>query len=358
MTSSVSPTASRRFAELDGLRGIAFVVVMFGHYLTTIQTFFADLPAAPFEWDDGRFGVQLFFLISGYVILMTAERSKRPSDFAIARFARLYPTYWVMLLVTMGVITIFRPNPFEFTPLQVLANATMLQRFLRIRDIEPSYWTLAVELTFYVGILVLLVATKSRLTPQVVRTVSLAWCLVGTVVCLLLRGSADSTTSKIILNLTFAEYAGLFAAGMMFFLGRRAGRLEPWAFVFSAFAVLNAGILRGTHEAAAIFVVCAVFSFGVLMPRVGWLARGPLNFLGRISYSAYLIHQVAGFLVIVWLTPMIGRLPATLVTVALVLGASYLSYRFLEDGLARWARSRLLAWRDRRQPPVVVDGRL
>jgi peptidoglycan/LPS O-acetylase OafA/YrhL len=97
----------------------------------------------------GVYGVRLFFVISGFVILMSAW-GRSPGAFASSRIARLYPAYWASVillggLALGGLITDHRPTFTEF-----LANLTMMQTGLRIRDLEIVYWTLWPELVFYV----------------------------------------------------------------------------------------------------------------------------------------------------------------------------------------------------------------
>src|SRR3954471_21295245 len=100
-------TSSDRFLYIDALRGIAAIVVMYFHFangmLETPGIYHGidhDIAAALCQFVEmGKFGVALFFIISGFVIpssfgLMTAHRIKR---FMISRFFRLYPMYWISL---------------------------------------------------------------------------------------------------------------------------------------------------------------------------------------------------------------------------------------------------------------------
>jgi len=72
-----------------GLRGIAALAVVVGHFTGTYNTRYPDDPAPIFDFPAGAFGVQLFFMISGFVILISAERARVPTDFVISRVSRL-----------------------------------------------------------------------------------------------------------------------------------------------------------------------------------------------------------------------------------------------------------------------------
>lgn len=345
-----------RFRELDGLRGLAVLVVLAGHYVTSVEVFYPSLAPSPVPIEDGRFGVQLFFLISGYVILLTATRSQRPSDFVIARVSRLYPAYWVALVVSLLVIALSPPGPFSYPPSEALINVTMLQRFLLVDDIDPVYWTLAIELSFYFAMIALLIAVRGRLTDAVVRRFSLGWVALAVVVGMWFHDRPVDFVTKVALNVTNAEYAPLFCAGMMFYLSRRDGRLEPLSIVFSGGAALVAALLHSPREGLAIAIVCLFFAAIVVRPETRWLASGPLNQLGRISYSMYLLHTIPGFTLIVYGTPLIGRVPATVLAVIVVTVLALISQRYVETDVSRAFRRWLTRTRDRLRPAVRPEA--
>jgi peptidoglycan/LPS O-acetylase OafA/YrhL len=90
---SLRPTTNR-LQGLDALRGIAAIAVVLTHYTFGFSIFIqAHRPGLLFNVINGHFGVNLFFIISGFVIFMTLERSANLSDFSISRFARLWPAY-------------------------------------------------------------------------------------------------------------------------------------------------------------------------------------------------------------------------------------------------------------------------
>jgi hypothetical protein len=92
----------RRLRELDSLRGIAAVCVLLFH-LSYHTDPYRQFPIQ-FPW--GHYGVELFFVISGFVILMTLERSASRTEFVISRVTRLYPTYWCAVLFTTCVLAL------------------------------------------------------------------------------------------------------------------------------------------------------------------------------------------------------------------------------------------------------------
>ena len=104
MVKEGSPSA--RVVELDALRGIAAVAVVAYHYTTRYAEQIGHAGGLPLSIAFGNYGVQLFFLISGFVIFMTLERTRSAMDFVVSRFSRLFPAYWAAMAITAAVIAI------------------------------------------------------------------------------------------------------------------------------------------------------------------------------------------------------------------------------------------------------------
>ena len=334
-TASAPAGTPRRFAELDGLRGLAVGAVLVYHYTSPFDGYYPGMPSAPFDFVDGEYGVQLFFLISGFVILLTAERAQVTSDFVIARISRLYPTYWAALALTTAVIVLSGAEPVRVTLGQVLVNTTMLQRFVLVDNVDRVYWTLALELVFYAYMAVYLALTRCRISLPTMRRLTSAWA----------AAHSGSEPAKAVLTLTLAEYAGLFAAGMMFYVSRSRQVVEPLAFGFGAVAILDAAILRGFRGALVVTFVVVLFAAVVAAPRVGLLARGPLHALGVISYPLYLVHQVVGVVLLAALIPALGRVPAMVVVSAVVIAISAALHVTIEGPVSRRLRTAVLGGR-------------
>lgn len=345
--SAGSATSTRRFAELDGLRGLAVGAVLIYHYTSPFDGYYPGMPSAPFDFVDGEYGVQLFFLISGFVILLTAERARVTSDFVIARVSRLYPTYWAALALTTAVIVLSQAEPVRVTLGQVLVNTTMLQRFVLVENVDRVYWTLAMELVFYALMTIYLAVSRCRISIPTLRKLAAGWVVASVPICLWAATNPAGELTKAVLTVTLAEYAGLFAAGMMFYVSRSRQVVEPLAFGFAGVAVVDAAIMRGFRGALVVTLVVLLFAAVVAAPRVDLLARGPLHALGVISYPLYLVHQVIGVVLLAGLIPILGRVPAMVVVSAIVIGLATLLHVTVEGPVSRRLRASLLRWRAR-----------
>jgi peptidoglycan/LPS O-acetylase OafA/YrhL len=139
-----------RLTWLDATRGFAAVAVVWWHLASRG---IINLQSAHDWVDIGKYGVVLFFLISGYVIPMSLERHGNLRHFWISRLFRLYPAWAVSALFIIGlyVAGVF-PVPAGLTraPLTVtIGHLTMLQGLLGVPNLVPIYWTLSYEMVFY-----------------------------------------------------------------------------------------------------------------------------------------------------------------------------------------------------------------
>ncbi|MBT2519652.1 acyltransferase [Arthrobacter sp. ISL-28] len=92
------------FSKLDGLRGIAALAVVVYHFTEAYNSGYTEDPQPAFLFPQVAFGIQLFFLISEFVILMSAARVTKSSDFVISRVSRLYPAHWFSLILAIVII--------------------------------------------------------------------------------------------------------------------------------------------------------------------------------------------------------------------------------------------------------------
>src|SRR4051794_13926088 len=159
-----------RLAELDVLRGVAVLMVLAFHYTTRFGQLFPHA-ASGASFALGAYGVQLFFIISGFVIVMTLDRSERAADFVVARFSRLYPAYWAAILATTTVLWCLAGPLKPANAHELAANITMVHGFFKVPSVDGVYWTLQVELLFYAAALAVFAAGLLRR----VHLLALAW---------------------------------------------------------------------------------------------------------------------------------------------------------------------------------------
>ncbi|MGC5049174.1 acyltransferase family protein [Micrococcus porci] len=359
-SASVAPAEKRvpgpRFRELDGLRGIAALAVVFSHYTGAHNSHYPQDPAAFHDAAWGAAGVQLFF-ISGFVIFMSARRADRPSDFAISRAARLYPPYWISLVFAV-VLLLLHPVPgFPFTWGQALVNLTMVQRWVGVDNVVDVYWTLAVEMQFYVIILILLYLTRCRLSDRVVLWGSLAWSVISWAVVLFTAPHVGSDPQrdplwvKLLNNATVAEYAPLFVLGMALYIARQTGQHRGWVAAAAVSAVGSTFVMRGMPLALEVLVVVLLAVTVMLRERTSVLLLPPIQWYGKISYSLYILHAIPGYILIHALWPYVGRNMAMLVALAVVSVLAWALQRYGEERLGRAAKRGLTRVRS------VVDAR-
>ena len=162
----------QRLTALDGLRGVAILLVMGFHYFYHLESFYYKSTLYPYGetfsntviFKYGYMGVELFFIISGFVIAMTLESSKSLLDFAIRRFVRIWPA-----LIVSAILTFFLLNwsdaPFALTRRQFWPNfipsltltpvAMWSGPFPKVDFVTGVYWSLVVEIRFYMIALIL-----------------------------------------------------------------------------------------------------------------------------------------------------------------------------------------------------------
>jgi peptidoglycan/LPS O-acetylase OafA/YrhL len=143
---NIQPSKTR-LRNIDALRGICAILVVLHHIAPHSWEGAGIWTSHPiFSLDLGRIGVAAFFLISGYVIPFSVPSDgKRVLKFWIARFFRLWPAYWVAILVTL----IMGASEIPLNLKNIAFNVTMLQKFFGIQDMVSPFWTLQIELIFY-----------------------------------------------------------------------------------------------------------------------------------------------------------------------------------------------------------------
>jgi peptidoglycan/LPS O-acetylase OafA/YrhL len=134
--------SKNRLVILDAMRFFAALCVLIYHYSIYLDSKGFLIHISKY----GFLGVNFFFLLSGFVIMASAQ--KRTSfQFAYARALRIYPAFILCLLLTIFFLSSVATNTFSFK--EIATNATLLNDYVGIRNIDGVYWTLQAELKFY-----------------------------------------------------------------------------------------------------------------------------------------------------------------------------------------------------------------
>jgi peptidoglycan/LPS O-acetylase OafA/YrhL len=325
-----------RLVVLDFLRGVASLAVVFHHFFNVMEP--GVLRSASFY---GQLGVQVFFVISGFIIPYSLYRGqytiKNYGTFVLKRVVRLDPPYvvTVAIIIALGVFSWYFPfqkeQVFQVTLPQVLLHFAYANVFFGYPWLNDVFWTLAIEFQYYL-------------------LIGLAFPLVF---------SRDA-------RVRLATFAAL---GAMAFV------VKPPAFIFYFIFLFFMGILTCQHKVGLIgkrqyalllaaSTAMALLTTGFAQTAAGFAAvcailflemrHAVFNFLGKISYSLYLIHSPVGrralnvFLRLLGAQSFGSRMVAIALATIVSVAAAYALYRLVELPAQRWSSA--LRYRRRLQP--------
>ncbi|MET7286009.1 acyltransferase [Streptomyces sp. NPDC005573] len=333
-----------RLYALDGLRLLAALMVCLYHYTGRGGPVSASWHQAPSRLFPtlshvsvyGNLGVQFFFVISGFVICMSGW-GRTLGDFFRSRVARLYPAYWVALVLVTGASLALPVVVHAVRADEFLVNLTMLQQPMGVPRVLGVCWTLWVEVRFY-ALFALLVVARGVTYRRVVM-----FCGVWTLAVVLCRTNGNALTDQLVMP----DYAPFFIGGLALYLVHRFGNgLLPWGIVAFSWLLAQSDATRGLWHAHGEpvrdpYVVMAIVTLAfaaVACVAAGWAARANWSWLataGALTYPFYLVHEHLGWFVIRVLHRGLG-LPAwpTLgATVLSMLTLAWLIHRLVEKPL-------------------------
>ncbi len=291
-----------RILHLDGLRGLAILSVILFHAYSRWNHI------EPWEVNDftkkvfsnGWLGVDLFFIISGFVIYWTLDKCPGLCQFTVKRWLRLFPA---MLLGSIFIFLtgFFIPNRPLGPPLlsDLIPGLTFIEPSVwnklvgaGFRSLDEAFWSLYVEVKFY------LIAALSYYTIRDKKAVGIA--LLYLIYLLFFASSLLFEEVHLVLSalsvFTFigVQYYGWFLVGIFFFRYWRTGVSSNayFSLLFGCLAVIEASIGKGYE----------VFLHSSLVVVIFWLSFSSKHFskamssrlitgLGLVSYPLYLVHQ-------------------------------------------------------------------
>lgn len=359
----------KRLAFIDTLRGIAVLSVLVQHVFEVIVE---KHPTGAYYWpihdlfgyymNFGRFGVVLFFFVSGFVIPFSFPDSATPvRDFTISRFFRLYPAYWTSLVV--GLVVMYLLDSKVYPLGQVVANVTMFQTFVNVPNLWVFYWTLAIELLFYVGCTILFAMglLNRRFTAV---SIVVAAALVGTTAALFVENRTVSSVMEVGLNLS-AMFLGKIIRDTVIGGKLRWSHVTICTLMYAIFAItLSDRRFGGVYHENFFYsysigsaYVCAALvfiGFAVFGERMAWR---PMAFVGVISYSVYLMSPFVIVFIhrLVWFGDgPLGWSIFLVVILALSILVSWITFAFIEKPSISFGQR----FRSARRRPVILEPAL
>ncbi len=338
----------KHLSTLDSLRGFAALSVCLFHYSGKVLPK-VHVPALETAFGWGWAGVEVFFVISGfiipYVLIVGDYRIKDFGSFIGKRFVRICPPSYIVILLTLGqwwlfdhVLNAKGTYLANLSFPQVVSNFLYIAPFLKYDWINGVFWTLSVEFQYYI--------------------------LLG----LVFRGAFRNVTGfTVFAALVAALYylpvpqeAFFFKYGALFMMGGIASMYYTQRASLTAFLVLT-----GLLSLISYFQTGAIstgFGLATTLIIVFVHFRNAIGaFLGKISYSLYLIHIVAapvfevGFVKLLAPASFAGKALVQILCVLMSVLCAYLYYLFVERYFIRLA-NRLFAKKSAAQPSVRPDA--
>ena len=355
----------KRIPELDGLRGVAALLVVVAHYFAYVPH---GTKMVAFDW----LGVDLFFVLSGFLIgSIILEEHARPNfffSFYLRRAARIVPVYAIVCGATMALAALLDGRTWSDHPYSPVVYAAFLSNvamtiggFWSGGDWLRPTWSLAVEEQFYLLLPLLIVLTPKRwLDPLLVvlwfsATVFRAAVVDHNVIAaaVLLPARMDLLLGGVLIARLRQEI------DLARFLP--ALRFIPLVGLVMCLTLYSSQHLFDIFSPTLVSIAAGAFILAIAegAPDGARLLRAPLlRYFGRISYTFYLIHiPVAGVLhgLILDAKPDIGGIApmaVTLLSIAVSIGLAAASWRWIERPILDYAR----AYRARVLAPAIASS--
>ncbi|QEG21927.1 acyltransferase family protein [Mariniblastus fucicola] len=301
MSSNLQPNSAtptrKRILELDAIRAISCLNLLLFHFTWVYAHKYGFTSPLAYMFPYGKYGVQLFFMLSGFVNVMTLIGKRTTSDFLVARCIRIFPSYWFCILLN---VLLFSFIPFfgqDVTLAATAANLSTMPKLFGFENMEPVTWTLQVEMLFYT-FLVLMTAFggwKNTLRNLMVGTVV---CLTGCGAIHWLKTSWPESglggTLSVVEQLFILRNFPLFVMGMLLneIHKNRGNRWHNVLGIVFAAIVFHVVDVRGHNPVATamLFGMLAFAAWGKIPP----LRWRPLVYISSISYTLYLFHNNIG----------------------------------------------------------------
>jgi peptidoglycan/LPS O-acetylase OafA/YrhL len=326
-----------RLYFLDGMRGIAIILVILYHAFSRWPEHypygeqFMNFPLFAY----GSLGVELFFIISGFVILMTLEKCTGFTDFMLRRWLRLFSAMLVCSLFVYITSGIFHERPMGIPAFrEILPGLTFIEPKLYEEvfhfpwsGLEGAFWSLYIEVKFYMIFAFLYFFMNSRIA---------IFGLIGLFVLNFIVMYEDMHIAylNIMREIMFwlsAKYFGWFATGAIFY--KYYQNKNRAVLLFALLVGLLSAFAENTQFGVRVCgsLIVLFFAISIINGKINlFLSNKLFIFIGFISYPLYLLHENITVSLIIKLEKLLPAMPAIMLPIipilAVILFSSMVAY--------------------------------
>lgn len=289
---------SPKIGSINTLRFISAIMVIFYHFTFTFyhgDLSYIDIPVLRYLSHYGYLGVDIFFIISGFVISLSAE-GRNAYTFFKSRIGRLYPVFWISAIITT-LFLVFGGHLIDsdMTWWRFWTNMTMIPTIFfdksTIDFLDGAYWTLAIEMKFYFVILLLLILKQFKRIEKI--TIPLSFLMLYSAIFLNIKVDSDLI------------WIPNFIAGIIFYKIYKNG-LNTWR-IFALINTFIASLIFATNRAPSLtegygelfksstITMYILFSYIIFLlislNKIKIPNNKYINILGLLTYPIYLLHQ-------------------------------------------------------------------
>lgn len=342
-----------RIKELDGLRGLAMLMVLFYHFFCRWPLHFpyGDTYSDIYLFKNGPEGLSIFFVISGLVIFMTLDKSKNLIDFLIRRWIRLFPAMLLATIFLFATIALFPSRPSgDIKAIDALPGLIFIEPYwlskitgIEMKSVEGAFWSLYVEVRFYLllGSLYFIVGRKRSLWVLWLITIASLSLLLLDKYGIQLKG--HKALIYLVSDVFVGRYTIFFLLGILFyeFMSNRYHEVKYFSWMVLALLPFHY-LMIGNWGLISMNIILLLLFLGVMYSDLAkkFISFGLFSFFAFVSYPLYLIHENAGVSLIV----EIGKLDIVpmvflpILAIGIMAACAYPMAKFFEPFAQKWLK--------------------
>ncbi|PTO86892.1 hypothetical protein CWN98_12535 [Vibrio splendidus] len=322
-----------RIKYFDGLRGVAILTVLVWHYLYVYGLRNSDFKYIPDFFNNvinlGQFGVTAFFLLSGNLIYGSLKNSSGKPNFLISRLARICVPYWSALFFIVMIMATL--NNYQYSFEQIISNLFLVQDLLPYEHIDGVFWTLVIEVKFYILV--------GFLGIKFIKPRTKIAMFFFSAICIL--ASISSYFFSVGL------YFKLWSSFSLLFIGLhlgKVGKTDKSTFINVLVVSLSYLLLPSNQYGDKLGYSIAIFSAFILFlnkEKIKFLNNPVIGKFGVVSYSIYLYHQELGYAILDFSYGYINPTISIFLTLIVIFSISSISYILMERKSSMFFKNKL-----------------